>query len=197
MRVLLTGATGYIGESVMETFLRAGHQVTVLARNPGRIAAAVGDVLWSGPTWAGPPTGPASPKATTSSCTRPSRPPRRDPASTGRPSRRCSRRGGRPHGRADRRRSSTPPASGCWAPQGFRLPKTRRSLRRTSWPGGLPSKRWCSAPAEPGLRTAVVRPGIVFGGARGIVGDMLRGASNGLIRVVGTGQNRWPLVYAA
>jgi nucleoside-diphosphate-sugar epimerase len=46
-----------------------------------------------------------------------------------------------------------------------------------------------------GLRTAVIRPGIVFGGSRGIVGDLMRDAANGLIRVIGTGQNRWPLVY--
>jgi len=46
-----------------------------------------------------------------------------------------------------------------------------------------------------GVRTAVVRPGIVYGGTRGIVGDVLRDAANGLIRVIGAGDNRWPLVY--
>ena len=45
------------------------------------------------------------------------------------------------------------------------------------------------------VRTAVVRPGIVYGGTRGIVGDILRDAANGLIRVIGPGKNRWPLVY--
>jgi nucleoside-diphosphate-sugar epimerase len=49
--------------------------------------------------------------------------------------------------------------------------------------------------ASPLIRTAVVRPGIVFGGSRGIIGDMLRDAANGIVRVVGSGQNRWPLVY--
>jgi nucleoside-diphosphate-sugar epimerase len=46
-----------------------------------------------------------------------------------------------------------------------------------------------------GLRAAVIRPGVVFGGSRGIVGELMRGGANGLIRVIGTGQNRWPLVY--
>lgn len=46
-----------------------------------------------------------------------------------------------------------------------------------------------------GMRTIVVRPGIVYGGARGIVSDVLKDAMNGLIRVIGDGQNRWPLVY--
>jgi nucleoside-diphosphate-sugar epimerase len=49
--------------------------------------------------------------------------------------------------------------------------------------------------AGPGLRTVVVRPGIVYGGASGIVGDLFKSASNGLVRVVGDGNNHWPLVY--
>lgn len=49
--------------------------------------------------------------------------------------------------------------------------------------------------AAPRLRSIVVRPGIVYGGARGIISDMLRDALNGLVRVVGDGANRWPLVY--
>lgn len=46
-----------------------------------------------------------------------------------------------------------------------------------------------------GVRAIVVRPGIVYGGARGIVSEMLKDADNGIIRVIGTGDNRWPLVY--
>jgi nucleoside-diphosphate-sugar epimerase len=46
-----------------------------------------------------------------------------------------------------------------------------------------------------GLRTVVVRPGIVYGGARGIIGDVFRDAMNGLIRVTGAGDNHWPVVY--
>jgi nucleoside-diphosphate-sugar epimerase len=46
-----------------------------------------------------------------------------------------------------------------------------------------------------GLRTVVVRPGIVYGGFRGIVADLLKDAMNGLIRVIGTGENHWALVY--
>jgi nucleoside-diphosphate-sugar epimerase len=46
-----------------------------------------------------------------------------------------------------------------------------------------------------GMRTAVVRPGIVYGGYQGTVGDLFKDAANGLVRVIGTGENRWPLVY--
>jgi nucleoside-diphosphate-sugar epimerase len=49
--------------------------------------------------------------------------------------------------------------------------------------------------AGPNLRTSVIRPGIVYGGNRGIVSDLLKNALNGLIRVIGTGDNHWPLVY--
>ena len=49
--------------------------------------------------------------------------------------------------------------------------------------------------ASDGLRTVVVRPGIVYGGSRGIVGDLLQDAANGLVRVIGSGDNHWPLVY--
>ena len=45
------------------------------------------------------------------------------------------------------------------------------------------------------LRTAVVRPGVVYGGGTGIVADLFKSASNGLVRVVGDGNNHWPLVY--
>jgi nucleoside-diphosphate-sugar epimerase len=46
-----------------------------------------------------------------------------------------------------------------------------------------------------GVRTVIVRPGIVYGGSRGIVGDLFKDAANGLIRVIGSGDNHWPLVY--
>ena len=45
------------------------------------------------------------------------------------------------------------------------------------------------------LRTMVLRPGVVYGGARGIIGDMLKNAANGLVRVVGDGRNRWACIY--
>lgn len=46
-----------------------------------------------------------------------------------------------------------------------------------------------------GLRTCIVRPGIVYGGSRGIIGDLLTNAENGLMRVIGPGDNHWPAVY--
>ena len=51
------------------------------------------------------------------------------------------------------------------------------------------------AASSDGVRTAVIRPAVVYGGARGIVADLLKDAQNGLVRVVGDGQNQWPCVY--
>jgi nucleoside-diphosphate-sugar epimerase len=45
------------------------------------------------------------------------------------------------------------------------------------------------------LRTMIVRPGLVYGGGSGIVSDIFKAAMNGLVRVVGDGNNRWPLIY--
>jgi len=56
-------------------------------------------------------------------------------------------------------------------------------------------KRSCIDAASPTLRTIVVRPGVVYGNSGGMVGDLLKMASNGLVRVVGDGNNHWPLVY--
>ena len=45
------------------------------------------------------------------------------------------------------------------------------------------------------LRTAVVRPGYLYGGRRGVISDLLKDALNGLVRVIGPGTNHWPCVY--
>ena len=45
------------------------------------------------------------------------------------------------------------------------------------------------------IRTTVIRPGVVYGGARGVFGDLLKDAANGLVRVIGNGQNHWACVY--
>ena len=40
-----------------------------------------------------------------------------------------------------------------------------------------------------------MRPGVVYGGSRGIVGDLLRDGVNGLVRIIGDGRNRWATIY--
>lgn len=42
MKIALIGATGFVGTPLLEELLQRGHQVTVLARNPGKLAVRKG-----------------------------------------------------------------------------------------------------------------------------------------------------------
>lgn len=197
MRIFLTGATGYIGAAVTDALLRGGHEITALVRTPGKaeamahgsIRTIVGDL---------------------------SRPERYAAAAE-----ECDAivhtafehsKSGQSVDRlaidtllqaAERRHSSGQSAaliytSGVWV-----LGNTQGSADELAplAPPQLVAFRpeheqmVLSANRGPGLRTMVVRPGIVYGGARGIIGDLLKDALNGLVRVVGTGRNHWPCVY--
>jgi nucleoside-diphosphate-sugar epimerase len=50
------------------------------------------------------------------------------------------------------------------------------------------------AAAARGIRTVVIRPGVVFGDGGGIVGMLASQAVPGPVRIVGDGTNRWPMV---
>lgn len=42
MKIALIGATGFVGTPLLAELLSRGHQVTVLARNPAKLAAQAG-----------------------------------------------------------------------------------------------------------------------------------------------------------
>ena len=42
MRVAVTGGTGFVGAYTVQAFLAAGHEVTVLVRDPDRIDETLG-----------------------------------------------------------------------------------------------------------------------------------------------------------
>src|ERR1700733_1912421 len=44
MRVLVTGATGYVGAFTVKALLAAGHKPRVLVRNPDRLAGTIGTI---------------------------------------------------------------------------------------------------------------------------------------------------------
>jgi nucleoside-diphosphate-sugar epimerase len=196
MRIFLTGATGYIGEAVLEAFGRAGHNVTVLARNPARLTGlpsrhtrVIAANLAKPATWAdtlaghdvlihtafeASARGPAVDRAALDTFVAEGR-----------------------RAADDGRAVTMIYTSGVWVlghtthPVGEDAP-----LAPTPMAAFRPAhERMVTDANRDGLRTAVIRPGIVFGGARGIVSELMRDAANGLIRVVGSGQNRWPLIY--
>lgn len=196
LRVFLTGATGYIGSAVLEALARRGHQVTAMVRDPERFSAgttesvkpAVGSLRepagWSRAlanhdvfvhtAFDSSVHGPAADKAAVDTILDEAR----RAAASGRP-------------------VSVIYTSGVWVlgntaePAGEDAP-----LQPAAMVAFRPvHEQAVLASQDARVRAVVVRPGIVFGGTRGIVGDLFRGATDGLIRVTGNGQNHWPLVY--
>jgi nucleoside-diphosphate-sugar epimerase len=190
MRIFLTGATGYIGTAVLDALVRGGHHVDALVRNRERAARVqargahpvLGD-LSSPATYA--ETAAAADGAIHTAFER-------------------SPRGSEIDATAIDvlLREATGPrfviyTSGVWVLGNQHSPADESASPR---PASLVSwrpaheERVLKAAAS-GLRTAVIRPGIVYGGSRGIVGDLFRNAADGLVRIIGAGDNRWPLVY--
>jgi nucleoside-diphosphate-sugar epimerase len=197
MRIFLTGATGYIGSAVLEALLRGGHTVVALVRDPEKaehlklrgVHAIVGDM-------AVPKYYAAAAEGCDSIIHAALELFKRGPdvdrqavdALLGAAIRRSAK------GQA----VSFVYTSGVWV-----LGNTAGAagedapVRPTPLVAWLPDHEQLILDAGRGrmLRTAVVRPGIVYGGARGIIADLLRDAANGLLRVVGDGRNRWACVY--
>jgi len=87
--------------------------------------------------------------------------------------------------------------SGVWVIGPTNQPATEETpIKPTAYSVWRPAHEQMVLGAATGdLRTMVVRPGIVYGGSRGIVADLLRDALKGLVRVIGSGENRWAAIY--
>ncbi len=201
MRIFLTGATGYIGGAVLDALVRAGHDVTALVRNSEK---ARGVAKRGAHPVIGNLGDPESYRAAadgqdgyihTAFDARSGQGPSIDRsvletilAAAKRP----------------RTASATSPArrfviytSGVWVLGNSPEPATEESpinpVNHVSW---RPDHEQIVIDAHSDrLRTIVVRPGVVYGRGSGIIGDLFKAASNGLVRVVGDGNNHWPLVY--
>jgi nucleoside-diphosphate-sugar epimerase len=191
MRVFLTGGTGYVGSAVLEAFVRAGHRVDALVRNnegAARVQARgahpiLGDLLQTA-SW-------------------------RDAAAAADGSVHAAIEYGPRAQKIDEAAvdalTKLPPkdgrflvyTSGIWvlgsAPSAVDETAPLNPLEIVAW--RPPHEKRVLDSAASGVRAIVVRPGILYGGSRGIVGDLVKDVANGLVRIVGTGENHWPLIY--
>jgi nucleoside-diphosphate-sugar epimerase len=194
MRVFLTGASGYVGTAVLDAFTRAGHQVTGLVRNSEKAAevAARGGTPLVGDLHA-----PASYRkaAVWNDVFIHAGFDTARPVETDRLAIETLIAAARAGGAI--RSSVLIYTSGVWVLGSTRHPATEEaSLNPAEIVNFRPShEQTVLSAGGDGLRTVVVRPGIVYGGSRGIVGDLFRHAADGVIRVIGTGENHWPTVY--
>lgn len=195
MKIFLTGATGYIGSAVLDAALRANHQITALVRTPQAADAlssrGVTPVLGDLKTVKSYRTAADAHDAYIHTAADSS--PKRE--------------------EVDRKaletllslasfRAKFAPVSFVYTSGIWVLGSNAQPMDETAQanPGELlgwrpAHEQLVLEAAGPNLRTAVIRPGVVYGGNRGIVSDLLKNALNGLIRVIGTGENHWPLVY--
>ena len=201
MRIFLTGATGYVGGAVLDALVKAGHDVTALVRDNEK-ARRVGKR--GGHPVIGNLADPESYRAAAD-------------AQDGYVHTAYDRPSGKSAeidrtaidtilaaAHRPRTASSAAPAtrfviytSGVWVLGPSPDPASEDApLNPTPLASWRPAhEALVLGAASPTLRTMVVRPGVVYGNGGGIVGDLLKMASNGLVRVVGDGNNHWPLVY--
>ena len=194
MRVFLTGGTGYIGSAVLDALLRAGHRVTAIVRDPEKAErlSARGATTVVGEL--GVPKSYAAALEASDAVVH-------------------TAFESSPRGidkdiqaidtllAALKRTDGTPTTfiytSGIWVLGGTTRPADEEApldpAEHVAW-RPIHERRVLDA-GQNGLRTIVVRPGIVYGGSRGIVSDLLKDALNGMMRVIGPGKNRWPTVY--
>lgn len=197
MRAFLTGSTGYIGSAVLEGLLRAGYDVTALVRDPERaeqialrgVKPVVGELTRA----AGYVE--AAEDADVIVHTAYERSKQGVEVDRGAIETLLAAAG--------RRVGAGSPATVIYTSGVWVLGETSEPASEDAPLNPTPLVAW--RPEHEALvrrlsrngaiRTAIVRPGIVYGGARGIVSDLLRDARNGLVRVVGDGHNHWPCIY--
>jgi nucleoside-diphosphate-sugar epimerase len=201
MRIFLTGATGYVGGAVLDSLVRGGHVVTALVRDnekAARVAARGGQPI------IGNLADPESYRAGADGQdgyvhaafdTASGRGPAVDRVAL--ETIMAAARRPRTSGSTAAHTRFVIYTSGVWVLGRTSEPATEDApvnpIALVSWRPD--HEDYILAARSDGLRTIVVRPGVVYGGSEGIVGDMFKAASNGLVRVVGDGNNHWPLVY--
>jgi nucleoside-diphosphate-sugar epimerase len=195
MRIFLTGATGYIGSAVLDALLRGGHKVTALVRDPekadGIAARGVKPVI-------GELSKPVSYSDDAERCDaiihaaldHSKRGPKVDRQAIDALMEAAARRA------ASGKAAAFVYTSGVWVLGDTQGRATEEfPINPTPLVEWRPEHERLVMGSAPGVRAAIIRPAIVYGGARGIIGDLLKDTANGLVRVVGDGRNHWPCIY--
>jgi len=198
MQVFITGATGHIGGFVLEAFMRAGHSVSALVRDPAKaeliarrgVQPVLGDLS---KVESYTVVAEQANAIVHIGLDRSSRGPEIDSTAVGALLEAAARRS-----------ASHAPAAFVYTSDVWVLGDTATPAAEDAAVNPTPMVAWrpaheamvVDAGRQGHVRTAVVRPGIVYGGTHGIVADLLKDAGNGLVRVIGDGSNRWPCVYA-
>jgi nucleoside-diphosphate-sugar epimerase len=200
MRIFLTGATGYIGSAVLDALVRAGHDVTALVRHnekathvAARGAYPVIGNLGDPESYRGAADAQDGYVHTAF-----------DASGRGEAVDRVAIETMIAAAIQSRTSGSLAPAtqfviytSSVWVlgrtPEPAAEDAPLNPITLVSWRPA--HEQLVLDAASDHLRAVVVRPGIVYGGGNGIVGGLLKSAINGLVRVVGDGNNHWPLVY--
>lgn len=188
MKVFITGATGYIGSNVARALAAEGHEILALAHREGARAELAGHGYQTVDGDLADPEGLAraarQAHATVHTAnTHDEESATRDDAAV--------------RAMVDALEGSDAAfvyTSGIWVlGEWSDEPATEGSptapLDLVAWRG--PLERWLVDAADRGVRTVVIRPGIVYGRGGGIPGMMARGD----LPLVGDGRNRWPLVH--
>ena len=196
MEILLTGGTGYIGGALIGEFVRAGHGVVALVRSPDK----AGDLEQAGVRpIEGELNDPDSYRASASSA---------DAIVHAAFDYATGARGDAAAldallgAAASGRPGSLLYTSGCWvlgdtgdAVAGEDA-ATDQPAENVTWRVGH-ERRVLDAASE-ALATAVIRPGIVYGGSGSLTAPMFETATrNGAAEFIGDGTNHWSLVHLA
>ena len=197
MRTFLTGATGYVGSAVLDAFLRSGHEIIALVRDPDSaehlsrrgVRAVMGDL-----------SKPATYVSAAEDCDGLVHAAHDPSTRTAKVDRQAI---DTLLAVADRRAATGRRVNFVYTSAAWVLGDTLDGATEEAPLNPTPLVAWrpeheqvvIEAARGVDIGTAVVRPGIVYGGKRGIIGDLLKDAANGLVRVVGDGRNHWPCVY--
>lgn len=197
MQVFLTGATGIIGSAVLDAMIKGGHRVTALARDPEKAErlAALGATPVVGEL--GTPTSYAHAVKPADAVVHAALDVSARGIAIEKQGLDTMLSAQTEASQADGKSRVFIYTSGVWV-----IGQTARGADEDAPLDPPPHAEWRPVHEDKvlsafsaALRTVVVRPGIVYGGGRGIVAELIKDALNGLIRVVGPGKNRWPCVY--